>query len=162
MSKLTSVITTITEKILIVLMASIVIDVVWQIVSRFIVGKPSSFTEELAGFLLMWIGLLGGSYAYFKKAHLGIDIFMLRLSATRKIQFDIIISLLVLLFSIAVLIAGGIRLVYISFALHQISPALKLSMGFVYLVVPLSGFLMMYHACNNIVKDVQHLKTPGK
>ena len=33
--------------ILMILMATIVIDVTWQVLSRFIVGNPSSVTEEI-------------------------------------------------------------------------------------------------------------------
>jgi TRAP-type C4-dicarboxylate transport system permease small subunit len=47
--------------VLIILMAAIVIDVSWQVLSRFIVGRPSSITEEIARFLLVWIGV-GVSY----------------------------------------------------------------------------------------------------
>ena len=50
--------------ILMILMATIVIDVTWQVLSRFIVGNPSSVTEEIARFLLIWIGLLGAAYAF--------------------------------------------------------------------------------------------------
>jgi TRAP-type C4-dicarboxylate transport system permease small subunit len=40
---------------------------------------------------------------------------------------------------------GGVRLVYISFALEQMSAALRVSLGFVYLVVPISGLLIMFY-----------------
>ncbi len=70
MQKLTQIITKILEIVLIILMAGIVIDVSWQIFTRFILRDPSSYTEELAGFLLIWIGLLGASYALYTKVHL--------------------------------------------------------------------------------------------
>ena len=61
--------------ILMILMATIVIDVTWQVLSRFIVGNPSSVTEEIARFLLIWIGLLGAAYAFRMHSHLGLDLF---------------------------------------------------------------------------------------
>ena len=51
MDKLTNIITRILSYILIILMAVMVIDVSWQVFTRFILQDPSSFTEELAGFL---------------------------------------------------------------------------------------------------------------
>ena len=54
-------ITKVLSLFLIFLMAVIVLDVTWQVFTRFILKDPSSFTEELAGFLLIWIGLLGAS-----------------------------------------------------------------------------------------------------
>jgi TRAP-type C4-dicarboxylate transport system permease small subunit len=46
-----------------IFMGVLVLNVLWQVISRFIVGHPSSFTDELAGFLLIWVGLLGAAYA---------------------------------------------------------------------------------------------------
>ena len=44
------------ELTLIASMSLLVIDVPWQVFSRFILQDPSSFTEELARFLLIWVG----------------------------------------------------------------------------------------------------------
>ncbi|MGJ8675406.1 MAG: TRAP transporter small permease, partial [Pseudoalteromonas sp.] len=51
------------ERILIMAMVAIVAVVCWQVFSRFIMRSPSSYTEELARFLLIWIGVLGAAYA---------------------------------------------------------------------------------------------------
>ena len=52
-------------------MGLLVIDVLWQVFTRFVLGNPSSFTEELARYLMIWVGLLGASYAAGKRMHLG-------------------------------------------------------------------------------------------
>ena len=74
MKALVSLIDTLLSKFLVALMASIVLVVTWQVVTRFLMSTPSSYTEELARFLLIWIGVLGGSWALRTRAHLGIDI----------------------------------------------------------------------------------------
>jgi len=150
--------------LLIVLMAGIVLDVTWQVVSRFIVRRPSSFSEELAGFLLIWIGLLGAAYAYFTRAHLGIDILTGRLKGAGKRLVEIISHLAVFLFALFVMVVGGIRLVRLTFTLRQISPALHIPIGYVYLVIPLAGVLIMLYALFFIlhaVKPVRHADHPG-
>jgi TRAP-type C4-dicarboxylate transport system permease small subunit len=76
------------SKLLIVLMAAIVLDVTWQVITRFILKNPSSFTEELAGFLLIWIGLLGASHALYTKSHLGIDILTYKLEGLKRRTID--------------------------------------------------------------------------
>ena len=131
---------------LIVLMAVMVVDVTWQIITRFILGNPSSYTEELAGFLLIWIGLLGASYALYTRSHLGIDIITARLSGVKRQISELLINLVILLFSLFVLVIGGIRLVNLTYTLKQISPATGIPMAWVYLVLPLTGVLMMYYA----------------
>mgnify|MGYP000804657823 CR=1 FL=1 len=41
------------ELSLIFLMAFLVVDVLWQVLSRYILVSPSSVTDELAGYLLI-------------------------------------------------------------------------------------------------------------
>ena len=146
MEQVTKVITRILEIVLIGLMAIIVLDVSWQIFTRFILQDPSSYTEELAGFLLIWIGLLGASYALYTKAHLGIDILMTKVKGVQKRMLEILIYTIVLLFAFFVPVIGGIKLVNITFSLNQISAAMGIPMGYVYLVLPLTGVLMMYYS----------------
>jgi TRAP-type C4-dicarboxylate transport system permease small subunit len=158
LDKITAVITKVLSVFLIILMAVIVLDVTWQIFTRFILQHPSSFTEELAGFLLIWIGLLGASYAYFKHAHLGIDILTARLTGGKRITVEVLINLIVLLFALFVLVIGGFRLVDITFTLNQISPSLEIPMGYVYLVLPLTGLLMMYYSIYFILRILKRGK----
>ncbi|MCB0284618.1 MAG: TRAP transporter small permease [Calditrichaeota bacterium] len=156
MDKLTKLITRILEKALIVLMAAIVIDVTWQIFTRFILKDPSSFTEELAGFLLIWIGLLGASYALYTRVHLGIDILTAKLEGMNRRISEVVIYVIVLLFALFILGIGGMRLVLLTFTLNQISPALGISMGYIYLVLPLTGVLMIYYSLVFIIKAVRN------
>jgi TRAP-type C4-dicarboxylate transport system permease small subunit len=134
------------EIFLIILMSVIVIDVTWQVFTRFILQDPSSFTEELAGFLLIWIGLLGASYAVYTKAHLGIDILARKMDVAGRRVLDTVIYSIVILFSFFILVLGGLRLVNITFTLNQISPAMGLPMGYVYIVLPLTGILIIYYS----------------
>jgi len=131
---------------LISLMALIVLVVTWQVVTRFLMSTPSSVTEELARFLLIWIGVLGSSYALRTRAHLGIDILSTKLQGRQKDYLTLGIYLLVILFAALVMVVGGVRLVILTFSLEQISAALGIRMGYIYLVLPLSGSLMIYYS----------------
>lgn len=135
---------------LIVTMTVLVIDVVWQVLARYIVKSPSSFTDELARYLLIWVGLLGSAYAMGKKKHLAIDILPSKLSGKPRIYLDNFISILIIAFASLVLVVGGIRLVYITLNLEQTSPALGIPLGYVYLVLPFSGLLIIFYALYDI------------
>jgi TRAP-type C4-dicarboxylate transport system permease small subunit len=128
---------------LVVLMSAMVVDVTWQVASRYLLQAPSSFTEELAGFLLIWIGLLGAAYGFRTRAHLGIDLLVSRLGGGWRRGAEVLSHLLVLLFALITLVGGGIELVQLAFRLEQISAAMGVRMGFVYLALPLSGGLVM-------------------
>jgi len=141
--------------LLIVLMIAMVLDVTWQVISRFIVRAPSSFTEELAGFLLIWISLLGASYALHTRAHLGIDLLTGKLGAPLR---RIVLTLAwgsVIVFALAVMVGGGLNYVILAFRLEQISAAMGLPMGYVYLALPLAGLLMAIFAASHLLEDRQ-------
>ena len=140
------------------IMALLVVDVLWQVFTRFILGDPSSFTEELARYLMIWVGLLGASYAAGKKMHLAVDLLPLQLEGRPRQYLQIVIELFTILFAASVLVFGGIRLVYVTFFLGQISAALQLPLGYVYLVVPLSGLLIMFYSIHSIHQEVKVLR----
>lgn len=144
--------------ILIILMGALVVDVIWQVFSRFILNNPSSYTEELATFLLIWVALLGSAYALKKKAHLGIDLMTNNLKTKNRAVFEIIISFIIIKIVAAVFIIGGIRLVYITLKLNQTSPALQIKMGYIYLAMPLAGFLMVYYMIVEFFTAIKNLR----
>ena len=142
------------EWALILLMAGMVVNVTWQVFTRFILKDPSSFTEELARFLLIWTGLMGATYAVSKKIHLAINLLADSLTGYPKIATEIFINLCIFLFALFVMLIGGINLVEMSFTLNQVSAALEMKLGYVYLVLPLSGILIMYFSSITIYEHV--------
>jgi len=134
-----------------IFMGILVLNVLWQVASRFLVGKPSSFTDELAGFLLIWVGLLGAAYATGQKQHLAIDLISKKLTEKRRRRLQIFINILMASFAIVILIVGGSNLVYITFYLGQISSALQIPIGYVYLVLPISGAFIIYYTIVDIL-----------
>jgi TRAP-type C4-dicarboxylate transport system permease small subunit len=132
--------------LIMVLMAVMVIAVTWQVITRYVFSRPSSYTEELATFLLIWISLLGGAYALRVRAHLGIDVLVQRLRPARRRVAEYLAYLAVITFAVVVLIYGGARLMYVTLHLEQLSPAFQLPVGYVYSVIPLSGVLMIFYS----------------
>jgi TRAP-type C4-dicarboxylate transport system permease small subunit len=143
---------------LMLLMAAIVIDVSWQVLSRFIVGKPSSFTEEVARFLLIWIGILGAAYAFRTHAHLGLDLITNKLPFEKRVRADLVVQLICFAFAASVMVYGGINLVHLQLELGQTSAALQIKMGYIYLVIPLAGLLICIYAIDNIFNSRERLK----
>jgi len=131
--------------ILAFLMAVMTVDVLWQVCSRYILRSPSPYTDELARFLLIWIGILGAAYVAGQEKHLAIDLLPQKLEGRNKRRLHFFINLLIALFAIAVMVIGGTRLVFITFNLGQTSSALQVPLGYVYAVVPISGLLVVYY-----------------
>lgn len=144
------------EWMLVFLMSILVLDVLWQVISRYIMSSPSSYTDELAGYLLIWVGLLGAAYVAGKREHLAIDLLLQRSSKNRKFKLEITISVIVILFAIVVMVIGGSWLVYTRFFLTVKSAALGLPLGVVYLVLPISGLLIAYFDIDNIINMIKN------
>ncbi|MDD4143653.1 MAG: TRAP transporter small permease [Prolixibacteraceae bacterium] len=138
------------EWVLVFLLSFLVIDVLWQVASRYIMKSPSSYTDELAGYLLIWVGLLGAAYVAGKREHLAIDLLIQKSSPKRKFRLEMIISAVIIIFAVTVLIIGGSWLVYTRFYLAVKSSALGMPLGIVYLVLPISGILIAYFDIDNM------------
>ena len=157
MQNVKNIIDKILEWTLVVSMSLLVIDVLWQVFSRFILQDPSSFTEELARFLLIWVGLLGGAYAAGRRMHLAVDLLPSKLQGRQKAYLDIFIYAIIILFSVSVMIYGGSRLVAITLYLGQTAAALQMPLGYVYLILPISGFLIAFYAALHLVDEFRKL-----
>lgn len=143
---------------LVVLMGAMTLNVLWQVFSRFIMQNPSSFTEELARYMLVWVGILGASYVAGQKMHLAIDLLPSKLTGKPKIYINLFIELCILIFALAVMVIGGFRLVTITLTLNQISAALQIQLGYVYAVLPISGMLISYYSIFFILGGLKELK----
>lgn len=139
------------EKFLAGLLAILVLDVLWQVISRYILSAPSSFTDELAGFLLIWVSLFGAAYVTGQKEHLAIDLLIQRSGPARRKFLEVFIGVCIVIFSMTVLVVGGAWLVYTRFALEVKSAALEIPLGYVYIVLPIGGILIIYYVIDNTI-----------
>lgn len=153
-SKLDKVIAT----MLVILMALMVLNVTWQVTSRYVFQNPSSFTDELSRYMLIWVGMLGAAYVAGKNEHLSIDIILTSLKEKLQKKVLILVSVLVTAFALTVMVVGGSNLVYITFILAQKSAALQIPLAYVYIVIPFSGILVCYYQVFAIFQLTQSLK----
>lgn len=138
------------EIVLMGLLTLMVFNVSWQVFSRFILGNPSSWTEELTRYSLIWLGMIGAGYVTGKKMHLAIDYFANKAKQPIRSYIEIFIHSVVLLFAVTVMVIGGINLVGLTLYLQQISASLQIQLGYVYLALPISGLLIIFYSVDNI------------
>lgn len=148
------------EVVLIILMGSLVVNVVWQVVSRYVLGSPSTMTDELARFLLIWVSLLGAAYGTGKNIHLAIDLFPNSLEPRPRLKLMMAIDLLVIGFVLSVLVIGGSTLVYYTYTYLQLTPTLQVPMAYIYLIGPLSGLLIIYYKLSDLLESWRTLDRP--
>lgn len=139
---------------LVLLMAVMTLDVLWGVITRYVLGSQASWSEELARFLLMWIGILGAAYAAGQRMHLAIDLLQPSLPVAQQKRLSRLINGLIVLFVLGVMLLGGFRLIYITHTLGQLSPALRIPMSVIYAVVPLSGLIIIYYKILELIQPV--------
>lgn len=135
-----------------VLMVAMVLNVLWQVFSRFVLGSPSSYTEELARYLMVWLGLLGGAYGVGTKSHLAVDYFTSGLRGAVRRWTHAGVEAVVLIFAAAVMVGGGVRLMWITLTLGQTSAALGVKLGYVYAAVPLAGLAIVFFSLASLLE----------
>jgi len=79
------------EVALITILSIMVLNVLWQVITRFIMGNPSSFTDELARYLMIWLGVLGAAYVSGKNMHVAIDILPQQFSLETQKKFKFVV-----------------------------------------------------------------------
>ncbi len=150
------------EGVLVVGFAVLTLDVLWGVFSRYVVGEQSRWTEELAIYLLVWVSLLGASVTYADRGHLGVDYFVGKLDPAAQRVAAVVAELVVLAFSVLVLLWGGWALITETLAAGQVSPALDVPMGYVYLAVPLSGVFFLLFSVEHLVALLRQPASAGE
>ncbi|MCE8019484.1 TRAP transporter small permease [Halomonas sp. MCCC 1A11036] len=126
-----------------VILAVIVASVTWQVVSRYLLGTPSTSTSEIARLLFMWLALLGGAYTFGQARHLAIDLLPQTLKGVSRRFLNTIILLTIASFAYFVMVRGGWAMVSRTLMSGQITPSLRMPMGYVYGAIPASGVLVI-------------------
>lgn len=142
------------EWTLAIILAIMVLDVLWGVFTRYAMGNQSSWTGELARFLLIWVGVLGAAYASGKDLHIAIDLLPHYLNSKNQKRLQFFNAIAIIIFVFLVFIIGGTRYVYISLSLGQLSPALGVSMGYVYLILPISGAIIIYYKIHSLLSEL--------
>ncbi len=129
-------------------MALLVVNVLWQVATRFLLNRPSAFTEGIARYGLVWLGVWGAALAFSRGLHPSLMEAVVSLTGGQRVRriltrvapgFSALFALLVLLY-------GGVRLVLLTHELGQKSAALGIPLAWVYAAVPLSGVLILFYS----------------
>ena len=144
------------EVFMIIIFALLVLDVLFQVFSRYLLGTSFTWTEEFARFSLIWLTILGAAYLNGTQEHLSMDFLYQKFSESNQRKASILIEVLVFLFALIVMVIGGLNLVYTTLHLEQLSGTLRIPLGYVYAIMPFSGFLIMCFSVYHISKILKN------
>lgn len=129
-------------------MAALIGVITLQIVSR-VLFTAVGWTEEVARFLLVWITFLASTLAFQRGRHIAVT-FVVDALPGRLRQIARLAALLIVLAFMITLIMIGYR--YMQVQSFQKSASLRLSMTYVYAVMPICAAIMAWYALVDIVE----------
>ena len=126
----------------------------WQVFTRYVLGSPSSWSEELVSYMFAWMSLLGASIVTSERGHMNIPIIVEKFSASVQKALLCFGELIAFLFSAVILVFGGVQIT--TLAMGQMTSSLGVPIGIFYIVLPLCGVLNMIYTILNIVDIVKN------
>lgn len=129
---------------LFVSIVAMIIVITLQIIFR-VFFTALSWTEELSRYLLVWSSFIGAAVAFKKGAHISVTFLLDWLPPYyRKICSTLSFALTAAFLLISIWYGG----LLIKMQVFQVSPAMGLKMRYVYIIIPLSGLVMLIHLGN--------------
>ena len=139
--------------IVILLTGVMCLTILAQVFSRYLLGKPLTWSEELARYTMIWVTFLGTAVAQKRGTLVCVDMFLTAMPPKVQKVFRALSDIISLLFSgtmtyLSILFAGGPS------AALQKSPALHLPMWLVDLCVPIGFGLIFFNVVLNILNKL--------
>lgn len=131
--------------------AAIVVIIFYSVVMRYVFLRPPAWAEELSRFIFIWIIMLGAVLVTREQSHIEFVLFIDLLPKRLRWVSSILIRLLMVAFC-GVMVQQGLKIYPI--VAEASSPTFGISMGWLYLSIPVGGFLMGICILWNIFKLV--------
>ena len=128
------------EKIIAYVLCLMVVMVAAQVLSRYVIHKSLSYTEELVRYFFVWITFLGASAAAFRNRHLSLSGSLHIVPARVKRWLHYVSGCAALIFT-GLLIVFGTKVVLLQIQTGQTTAAMGLPMWIIGLAVPVCSFI---------------------
>lgn len=137
----------------IVLFVVLVLVVMWQVVSRQVLSSPSAWTTTVSQYLFIWLVLFSVAMVFGERGHVAVDFFARMLPRPAQRVTNVLVAVSILLFAALGLVWGGLRGMNLSW--EQGIPGLPVTVGQMYLALPVAGVLITLMAIENLVRSVR-------
>jgi TRAP-type C4-dicarboxylate transport system permease small subunit len=142
--------------ILVFLFLLLIITILLQVFSRYALTVTIPWTEDGARLILIVVTFLGAAVALRDNEHITITFLFKKIPAKYKNYVNIFFNLIILFFLIF-FIKGSLEMTFMNWILPVVSLP-KLKIGYIYIILPISAFLMVYFLILKIVNDVNTIK----
>ncbi|EGY76342.1 TRAP transporter small permease [Peptoniphilus indolicus] len=151
MVKLNNLITKVLKILIITVFLALIISCVLQVFTRFILNSSLSWTEELARYSFIWANLLGAALCTKNKSNATVSVVIENINEKNRKKLSLIINILTILIGTILIVFGS----KVAWAVRtQLSPALRISMAFVYMAAPIFGALITFYSIYDIYMNM--------
>ena len=140
MKKVEKVLDTVMRFLMALAMLTLLVFGTWQIFTRWVLGNPSTFTDELLRYVLIIAGFIGSAYCFYRDEHLALTLVTDKATGTFKIVLDVFIEACILFFVVYVFIFGGLKLANTA---TNVSSVMHIPMKTLYMIEPICGVLIV-------------------
>jgi len=133
--------------LLAILMFTMTITVLLGVIFRYFLKMPFPWSEELARYLMIWIGFLGSSIALRRGTHVGVK-FFINVMPKKVSNYLILASKIIIIVFLLFIIRYGLSMAMNN--IEQVSPVMQLSMFIPYFAIPFSGILMLIYMVKSL------------
>ena len=161
MKKIPAVLDNIEKYLSVAALAVMLIIVFWQVVFRYVFNAANSWSEELARYLHVFLVYIACGYATRMREHIKIDA-LIQIFPKKLRPFVVRLGEAVFLAFCIFIIVYGIRQSMSVFHMGRISSALKISMGYIYIILPIGYSLTSLRIIQNWIIDVMTYLKNGK
>ena len=130
-------------------LAAMTILTTYQVITRYVFNAPSTWSEELVGYLFAWSTLFGAAAITGERGHMNIPVVIDRFAPPVRKAFHVFAEIIAFLFSAAILVFGGWQVS--NLAMGQMTSSLGVAVGVFYWVMPICGVVMVLYSILNII-----------
>ena len=127
-----------------------VLMVALQVISRYVFHNSISFSEELARYMFIWTVSIGSAMALKKRSHVSVGVFVDALPVKPGKIIKSIADILAVVFFILLFVFGIVMVIKTR---AQTTPALGISMGLIYLSIPVGALILIADGIYNAWAD---------
>ncbi|MGO2510130.1 MAG: TRAP transporter large permease [Vibrio hibernica] len=139
-----------TSSLLVLLLVLMSVMIVYQVLSRYVLGSPSSISEEILRYSLIWLGILGAGVACLHGRHLNLPLINNYLSDSKQRALSAFNAIVTIVYGLIMLVGGTVA---VSKNVNFETPMLGISIGVFQSVICIAGFLIIVNAVMHFLNE---------
>ena len=133
-----------------------------EVVSRNIIHLPTTWAEESSRLFCVWTVFLGSASAWFRGAHIVINVLLYRIRGRIKVSLQLAVELLTGMFLVAIWV-GTAQIMKISYPAKTTSLEISISYFYLGLFIGITGIIVFHcNALRDTIRTLVRSRTPSE